>query len=65
MTKPLGFTQATVRRAVEGARKAGLRVAGVSVKPDGTITIHDTGDIAPPVLDSAPAPRSKWQDAEA
>jgi hypothetical protein len=65
MTKPLGFTQASVKRAVDGARKAGLRVGCVAVKPDGTIQVHDTGESAPPPLDSSAAPRSKWEDAEA
>lgn len=65
MTKPLRFTQASVKRAVDGARKAGLRVGCVAVKPDGTILVHDSGDSAPPSLDTANAPRSKWEDAEA
>lgn len=65
MTRPLGFTQASVRRAVHGARKAGLRVGCVAVKPDGTILVHDTGESAPPPLDTKDTPRSKWEDAEA
>lgn len=65
MTKPLRFTQASVKRAVDGARKAGLRVGAVAVKPDGTILVHDTGESPPPPVDTGHAPRSKWEDAEA
>lgn len=50
MTKPLPFTAAAVRRAIDGVRLAGLEVRAVSVAPDGTVTVHH---IAPPV---APAP---------
>jgi hypothetical protein len=41
MTRALRFTQAAVARAVEAGRKAGLRVSGFTVHPDGSITVHD------------------------
>ena len=33
------FTQADIKRAVRGAQKAKLSVAGVRIDPDGAITI--------------------------
>jgi len=68
MTHALPFTQASVRRAIAAARKAGLRVRGIA--PDGTVIVQD-GDNGPvEVHDSAlrgqtGAPASKWEDAEA
>ncbi len=47
MTTPLRFTQAAIRRAVKGARSAGLTVQAVRVTPGGDILVH-TGD-APPL----------------
>ena len=41
MTTKLPFTELKVRRAVEACRKAGVRVAKVEVKPDGSIIVHD------------------------
>lgn len=35
MTKPLPFTQASLKRAIEAARKAGLCVTGIAA--DGTV----------------------------
>jgi hypothetical protein len=37
MTRPVPFTQASVRRAIEAARKAGLRVT--AIRPDGTVIV--------------------------
>jgi hypothetical protein len=34
MTRPLPFTKTRLRRAIEAAREAGLRVTGI--RPDGT-----------------------------
>lgn len=53
MTRALPFTQSAVRRAVEGARSAGMPVAAVSVRPDGTIVIHSTD--SPPLAPADPA----------
>lgn len=62
MTKALPFTQAGIRRAVEGARKAGLRVT--AIKPDGTIVVNDGVGKSEELAPGEPA-RSKWQDVEA
>lgn len=40
MSRNPGFTQAQVRRAVEAVQSMGLHVAGVTVKPDGSITVE-------------------------
>jgi len=43
---PLSYpTQAQIRRAVDAFRKSGLKVGGVEVRPDGTISIlsHSSG----------------------
>jgi len=39
MTRAIQFTQASLKRALEAARKAGYRVTGI--KPDGTLIIDD------------------------
>jgi hypothetical protein len=67
MTRPLPFTEASIRRAVNGARKAGLRV--ISIRPDGMVMVQD-GDDEPPLLVAKSQehqivpPSSKWKDAE-
>jgi len=67
LTRALSFTQASLRRAIEGARKAGLHVTGI--RPDGTLIVHD-GDSRPADIVSlapnghTPLP-SKWEDVEA
>ena len=65
MTKRLAFTEATIKRAVTAARKAGIEVNAVRVEPDGTVTVFQQGGIAsPPPLDETPS-HSKWLDVEA
>lgn len=39
MTKPARFSQADIARAAKGMEKAGLRVAGAKIDPDGSITV--------------------------
>jgi hypothetical protein len=39
MTRPIPFTKARLRRAIEAAREAGLRVTGI--RPDGTLIVDD------------------------
>jgi len=41
VTKAIRFTKAQIKRAIEGARDAGLRVSGVEIKPDGTICVNE------------------------
>ena len=65
MTKPLPFTQASIRRAVKAARKEGLHVLGI--RPDGTVIVGDNPNIGVPALPTSTenAPSSKWEDVEA
>ena len=65
MTKPLPFTQASIRRAVKAARKEGLHVLGI--RSDGTVIVGDNPNIGIPVAPSSTenAPPSKWEDVEA
>lgn len=42
-------TQAEIKRAVEGARKAGMNIGAIEVTKDGTIrVIADTAPLPPP-----------------
>jgi len=45
MTRAIAFTQASLRRAIEAARKAGLRVTGI--RPDGTLLVDDRDNSQP------------------
>lgn len=67
MTRPLPFTQASLRRTIEAARKAGLQVTGI--RPDGTLVVQDVEnapDTVPRVrIEGQSAPSSKWEDVEA
>lgn len=61
MTRAVAFTQAQVRRAVKAAESAGLRVVGVTVRPDGSIRVEAGDNTEAPV-----APRKElaesWDD---
>lgn len=65
MTSRLPFTQASVKRAIAAAQKAGLQIIGI--RPDGTVMVNDGEKIeidvstALRVPPTAPAP-SKWRD---
>lgn len=66
MSKPLPFTAAAIRRAIVGARSAGLEVTAVSVAPDGTVTVHKAppGPVAAtdaPAHDDAAQPWGHFQ----
>jgi len=67
MTRVLRFTQASLRRAIEAARKAGLQVTGI--RPDGTLLVQDVENAPRTVpsggLEEQSAPSSKWEDVEA
>jgi hypothetical protein len=39
MTRAIPFTKAQIRRAIEAAREAGLRVTGIA--PDGTLLLEE------------------------
>jgi hypothetical protein len=62
MSRPLPFTEATVRRAIAAARKAGLEVSAVSVARDGTVTVLGIASSPPSGENRA---NSKWLDVEA
>jgi hypothetical protein len=64
MTKPVPFTEATVRRAIAAVQKAGLSVAAVRIEPNGAVTIFQNG-IEPPSPSNETAARTKWLDVEA
>ena len=67
MTKAVSFTQASVRRAIEAAHKAGLRVT--AIRPDGTVIVNDgenpPDSIAPLAPDGDTAALVKWGDVRA
>jgi hypothetical protein len=64
MTRALPFTQASLRRAIEAARKSGLRVRGI--RPDGTLIVHESTEA---IADDSPTDQaemsSKWEDVKA
>jgi hypothetical protein len=43
VTRAVSFTQASTRRLIEAARKAGLRVTGI--RPDGTLIVDDQQEL--------------------
>ena len=51
MKRPVPFTQAQVRRAVKAAESAGLHVRGITINPDGSITIN-SGDKVTQTIDT-------------
>jgi hypothetical protein len=67
MTQAIPFTKARLRRAIEAAREAGLRVTGI--RPDGTLLLNDGDNLPrggvqlPPEGDTAAI--SKWGDMQA
>jgi hypothetical protein len=61
MTRSLPFTQASLRRAIEAARKAGLSVTGI--RPDGTLIVHEGMHAIADVV--AVSEASKWEDVKA
>jgi hypothetical protein len=62
MTRAVAFTQAQVRRAVKAAESAGLRVRGITVKPDGSITIESGENSGNGVDTPSKALAASWDD---
>jgi hypothetical protein len=62
VTKPLPFTEHSVRRRIAAAKKEGLRVKGIA--NDGTVLVDDGDNQDPEVASPARTP-SKWEDAGA
>jgi hypothetical protein len=50
MTRRAAATEAQIRRNINAALAAGLRVAGITTKPDGTVTV-ETVPLIPTVDD--------------
>lgn len=67
MTKPLPFTAAGIRRAIEGARSAGLEVTAVTVHPDGAVTVHkvDPTPVAAPEVAEHDGQPNAWGNFQA
>lgn len=66
MTAKLPFTELAVRRAIKAARNAGVRVAGVTIAPDGAITVHDADSaVAAPPIAAHHAASSEYEDFQA
>jgi hypothetical protein len=66
VTAKLPFTEATVRRAIRAAQKAGLKVRGI--RPDGTVLVCTPGDPEPEDVSNAtlaPDEAARWADIEA
>jgi hypothetical protein len=67
MTRALPFTQASLKRAIKAAHKAGLHVTGI--RPDGTLIVsagdNPAPDIAPAESDDDTAMLSRWRDVQA
>lgn len=62
MSKSVTFTKAQVRRAVQAAESAGLRVTGFTINPDGSITVNSGGKPPAPVDTKEPALAASWDD---
>jgi hypothetical protein len=65
MTKPMTFTAASIRRAIQGVRTSGERVTAVTIATDGSITVHttDAASAAIAAEKAHDAEREKWKFA--
>jgi hypothetical protein len=64
MTKRLAFTELAIRRAIAAARKEGIDVNAVTVRSDGSITVHKSLEVPLAPSDNE-AERQRWTDIEA
>lgn len=64
MTARLPFTELAVRRAIAAARKEGIRVTGVTIAPDGTISVGEI-PVAPTPPQEHSAASSEFEDFKA
>jgi hypothetical protein len=60
VTAPLPFTKNGIKRALDGAREAGLKVSAITIGPDGAITLYETLEPRKPSIQDAAL--SKWAD---
>lgn len=66
MTTKLPFTELAVRRAIKAARAEGVRVTGVRVYPDGSITVYEAPvNVAALPTQAQHAPSSDFEDFQA
>jgi hypothetical protein len=66
VTARLPFTELAVRRAIAAARKEGMKVSGVTVAPNGAITVHDADSSVAPLAPAAHhAASSEYEDFKA
>lgn len=65
MTARAAFTQASLKRAIQAAQKAGLRVKGIA--PDGTVLVYgaDEKDRGISSHDKLAADASRWLEVKA
>jgi hypothetical protein len=64
MSRALPFTQASLRRAIEAAHKAGLRVR--RIRPDGTLVVDDGSEpVAEIVWVDEDETLCRWKDVQA
>jgi hypothetical protein len=66
MTRPLPFTELSLRRAISAAQKAGLKVT--AIKPDGTLITVPVGKVFTSDdedLDVNRGDNAKWLDVQA
>lgn len=61
MNRPARFTPADIKRAIQGAQRAGLTVGGVEIAPDGRIVVLTDRKIA--AEDTPDAALARWMAA--
>jgi hypothetical protein len=62
MSRPVTFTQASLRRAIAAAQSAGLKVIGI--RADGTVMVSEAVEDGATPLDSREASlAASWDDA--
>jgi hypothetical protein len=62
MSKSISFTKAQVRRAVEAAEGAGLRIKKVTINRDGSIAIESGGNEVPAIDNRETSLAASWDD---
>jgi hypothetical protein len=62
MSRALPFTQARIRRAVKGAKSAGMQVRRITVSPNGAITMDSVDGGQGTVDNQEAALATSWDD---
>ncbi len=63
MSRSPTFTKAQVRRAVQAAESAGIRVTSFTINPDGSITVDGGESSSVPVDSRKKDFAASWDDA--